>query len=625
MSSLPTLDDLQARARQPPGCHPEKKSQQQTIPVVVTPTTIIQEREARQSTTQKIYRKCATVFQCSRSKTELPTYSQLHRGSTGSSLLSVASNFPEPWRRRVVLLVVAVVVSTMVFWAVLFWKMQHAQSTSDYQKDYERRPGHSWYRDAMFYEIFPASFQDTDSDGYGDFKGIIQHLDYIVHLGAKAIRLNSIFSALDYPLEYEHVIDLRTHDPHLGRGSWDFGLLVREAHGRGLRVVLEFNPCVTSDQHTWALHWQRGIPGYEHFYASHNSSKAAPEIENSEGPPPEDWELTQRTFGGHYIVNWSNPLVQEEYRKALVHWIELGVDGIYMKHLENMHVINKKDILGIIQQWRKVLDKPKRPGQLWSSRRHQTILEDCDSTTDQKTSVENTEKELLDSTYPTKALYQETSSNRDSEKDSIGVSDLSNILQKDKDPKKTDHTSSQCLGKMILIVSSKFADELTKRFGKESETLKTILKNIDVLDHPILVGSGEEMGQQVSSLGQLSSWQEFGSPVPMFHLGSSDTFRVASRIEPRYQMAAFYLLMSLPGATSVFYGDEIGMKDSFDVANGRNPHFECLVCIRSGSVYPSNKRNSAFEKIPLFDMFVPPGLDELPGSLAFLGHVGEAA
>lgn len=288
-------------------------------------------------------------------------------------------------------------------------------------------------------------------------------------------------------------------------------------------------------------------------------------MENSEGPPPEDWELTQRTFGGHYIVNWSNPFVQEAYKKALGHWMDLGVDGIYMKHLENMHVMDKKDILDIIQQWRNVLDKPRRPEQHRLPRGHQTILEDCDSTKVKKESVRNSEKELFSSNYPYNILQEEKNSNRDS----FGLSDLSNILQQEKDPKKTDATSSQCLGKRILIVSSKFSDELTKKFGENSQTLKAILKHIDVLDHPILVGSGEEMAQQVSSLGQLSRWQEAGSAVPMWHLGSSDTFRVASRIEPRYQMAAFYLLMSLPGSTCVFYGDEIGMKDSFDVANGR--------------------------------------------------------
>ncbi|GFY43141.1 uncharacterized protein TNIN_459761 [Trichonephila inaurata madagascariensis] len=63
-------------------------------------------------------------------------------------------------------------------------------------------------------------------------------------------------------------------------------------------------------------------------------------MENSEGPPPEDWELTQRTFGGHYVLNWSNPFVQEEYRKALDHWLEAGVDGFYMKHLDTIHVLN---------------------------------------------------------------------------------------------------------------------------------------------------------------------------------------------------------------------------------------------------------------------------------------------
>lgn len=211
--------------------------------------------------------------------------------------------------------------------------------------------------------------------------------------------------------------------------------------------------------------------------------QAPPEMENSEGPPPEEWELTQRTFGGHYVLNWSNPLVQEEYRKAIDHWLDMGVDGIYMKHLDTMHVLSHHHVPIILRQWRNILDKPPSSDQSSSSRR-------------------------------------------------------------------------------ILIVSSKFADHLVNELGMD----KSILADVDLLDHPLLVGSGEEMGEQV--LGLSGAWPE-GWPVPMWHLGSSDTFRIASRIEPRYHMAAMYLLMSLPGANSVFYGDEIGLKDSYDVFSGR--------------------------------------------------------
>ncbi|XP_055951017.1 alpha-glucosidase-like [Argiope bruennichi] len=470
MSTLPALDDLQSKARLSGNLTLDLRPQRQTsTPHVVTPSTTTQEQESRCS--HGLFKNCTTVFQCSRFKSDIPSYRPLHKQMSTSSL---------PWRQwsersRFCVLFASVVLSTVAFWAgVLLWNTRSPPDISAHHLG-----NHQWYRDAVFYEIFPASFLDTDSDGYGDFQGIIRKLDYIRDLGTTAIRLNSIFSALDYPLEYEHIIDLRSADPHLGRLA-DFAQLVRAVHKKGLKIVLDLNPTVTSDQHTWALHWQRGIPGYEHFYASANRSKAPPEMENSEGPPSEEWELTQRTFGGHYVLNWSNPSVQKEYEKALAHWTAVGVDGIYMKHLENMHVHNHRHIPIILRQWR----------------------------------------ELLDS------------------------------LTFGKQPR------------TILIVSSKFADYLVNEMGMD----KSVLADVDLLDHPLLVGSGEEMGKQVQGLR--SAWPE-GWPVPMWHLGSSDTFRIASRIEPRYHMAAMYLLMSLPGANSVFYGDEIGLKDSYDVFSGR--------------------------------------------------------
>lgn len=212
-------------------------------------------------------------------------------------------------------------------------------------------------------------------------------------------------------------------------------------------------------------------------------------MENSEGPPPEDWELTQRTFGAHYVLNWSNELVQKEYQKAMSFWINNGIDGFYMKHLDKIHVIDARDIPKIIHQWRKVLDSPPF---LWI----------------------NTERQ----------------------------------------PKR------------VLIVSSKFAQDMSEKLGEHEA--RRMLKKVDLLDYPILIGSSREMADQITALKQMSDIRGH-SPIPMWHLGSSDTFRLASRIDSKYHMAAFYLLMSLTGSASVFYGDEIGLKDSYDVFSDR--------------------------------------------------------
>jgi len=84
----------------------------------------------------------------------------------------------------------------------------------------------NWWQGSTFYEIFPASFKDSDADGFGDFRGLTHQISYLKQLGIKAIRLNSIFSALDYPHRYENVLDFYSVDPHLGKLS-DFIELVR--------------------------------------------------------------------------------------------------------------------------------------------------------------------------------------------------------------------------------------------------------------------------------------------------------------------------------------------------------------------------------------------------------------
>ncbi|CAN7949456.1 unnamed protein product, partial [Ixodes hexagonus] len=128
-------------------------------------------------------------------------------------------------------------------------------------------PQRSWWQGTVMYEVFTASYVDSDDDGFGDFRGLASKLGYIKNkVRASAVRLTSVFSALDYPLEYEHIIDFDNVDPHLGHMA-DFEHLVREVHRNGLRLVLDINPALTSDQHTWAAHWlldQRGE--YAHYY-----------------------------------------------------------------------------------------------------------------------------------------------------------------------------------------------------------------------------------------------------------------------------------------------------------------------------------------------------------------------
>lgn len=114
--------------------------------------------------------------------------------------------------------------------------------------------GAKWWHDALVYEIFVASFKDSDSDGFGDIKGIHEKLSYLRDLGVTIIRLNSIFHALDYPYSYENVINFTRLDPHLGEIG-DLNNLVTELHSKGMKLILDINLSITSDQHPWVANW----------------------------------------------------------------------------------------------------------------------------------------------------------------------------------------------------------------------------------------------------------------------------------------------------------------------------------------------------------------------------------
>ncbi|XP_013775402.1 neutral and basic amino acid transport protein rBAT-like isoform X2 [Limulus polyphemus] len=207
-----------------------------------------------------------------------------------------------------------------------------------------------WWQGTVSYEIFPASFQDSDSDGFGDLRGLIQRLDYIQSLNVASVRLNSIFSALDYPLEYTHIIDFLRVDPHLGRMS-DFDLLVKDLHARNLRLILDINPSLTSDQHTWAAHWLQNSSGqYRYYYVGNETLENVSDFEDDEKENP------SRPFGSKLFLNWSHSAVHKEMENVLEFWLQKGVDGFYMKGLEQLRQDNHTGLYVVMKRWRHLLD-----------------------------------------------------------------------------------------------------------------------------------------------------------------------------------------------------------------------------------------------------------------------------
>ena len=106
-----------------------------------------------------------------------------------------------------------------------------------------------WWQTGVIYQIYPRSFQDTNGDGIGDLKGIERRLDYLASLGVDAIWISPIYPSPMADFGYD-VADYCGVDPRFGTLA-DFDDLLAQAHARGLKVLLDFVPNHTSDQHPW--------------------------------------------------------------------------------------------------------------------------------------------------------------------------------------------------------------------------------------------------------------------------------------------------------------------------------------------------------------------------------------
>jgi alpha-glucosidase len=198
----------------------------------------------------------------------------------------------------------------------------------------------NWWKNAVVYEIYPRSFQDSNGDGIGDLNGITSRLDYLQKLGVDAIWLTPIYPSPQVDFGYD-ISDYETIDPQYGTLA-DFDRLIAEANKRHIRVLMDMVMNHTSDQHKWFLD-SRSSPtsAYRDWYVWHNGKG---ETAASPGKPPNNW---QSVFGGSawqwdpttrqyyyhkfYVqqpdLNWNNPKVREAFEDVMRFWLKHGVGG----------------------------------------------------------------------------------------------------------------------------------------------------------------------------------------------------------------------------------------------------------------------------------------------------------
>ncbi len=141
----------------------------------------------------------------------------------------------------------------------------------------------NWWKNAVIYEVYPRSFQDTNGDGIGDLNGITERLDYLKDLGVDAIWLTPVYPSPHVDFGYD-ISDYRDIDPQYGTLA-DFDRLVAEAGKRHIRVIMDMVMNHTSDQHEWFIQSRssRDNP-YRDWYCWHDGKG---ETATSKGEPPE--------------------------------------------------------------------------------------------------------------------------------------------------------------------------------------------------------------------------------------------------------------------------------------------------------------------------------------------------
>ncbi|CAO1421547.1 unnamed protein product [Diamesa serratosioi] len=257
-----------------------------------------------------------------------------------------------------------------------------------------------WYEGANFYQIYPRSFMDSNGDGVGDLPGIQSKLQYLKDLGIDGVWLSPIYKSPMADFGYD-ISDFRDIHDEFGTMD-DFDSLLAECNKLGLKLVLDFVPNHSSDEHEWFQKSENREPGYEDYYIWR-----APKFDENTNiaVPPNNWlsgfrfsswrwsEIRQEMYYHffHYKqadLNYRNPKVVQEMKDVLTYWLDKGVSGFRVDavptmfekmnedgsfpdeprsfnngcdrydhcYLDNIYTENQKENYDMIYQWRKLLD-----------------------------------------------------------------------------------------------------------------------------------------------------------------------------------------------------------------------------------------------------------------------------
>ena len=360
----------------------------------------------------------------------------------------------------------------------------------------------SWWQHGVFYQIYPRSFQDSDADGVGDIRGIIDRLPYLLALGIDAIWLSPIFPSPMADFGYD-ISDYIGVDPLFGTMA-DFEALLDAAHAAGLKVILDLVPNHTSDRHPWFVESQRSKDNPKRdWYIWHDPA--------ANGGPPNNWlsefggsawqyDATTVQYFYHAFLpqqpdlNWRNPAVRHAIHDVMRFWLCKGVDGF------------RVDVIWHLIKDAAFRDNPPNPAFREGRPPHERILP-----------VHSTDQaEVHDA-----------------------IAEMRRV---------TDEFDSRVLIGEIYLPP----ERLVAYYGKELDGAQLPF-NFALLSAPWNARAIEKIIHDYEAALPAGAW-------PNWVLGNHDRPRVASRVGHDQARVAAMLLLTLRGTPTLYYGDEIGMR-----------------------------------------------------------------
>ena len=200
-----------------------------------------------------------------------------------------------------------------------------------------------WWKDTVVYQIYPRSFQDSNGDGIGDIRGIIQRLPYLEELGVGALWLSPVCRSPQDDNGYD-ISDYQDIDPMFGTLD-DMEELIQKAKECGIRIIMDLVLNHTSDEHRWFREARKSKDNPYHDYyvwRDGKESKLPNDMESGFGGPAWEWvpELGQYYFHQFSVkqpdLNWENPKVRREIYDMILWWMDKGVGGFRLDVIDQI-------------------------------------------------------------------------------------------------------------------------------------------------------------------------------------------------------------------------------------------------------------------------------------------------